>query len=119
MTPVIMERRAQVKSLQQQVTELRSSQRQRGKTPVAKEKTSYPRSKFHNPDTCSRRKTTITLFHPALMAWNSLRLKGSMRSDYMSVPTIACTTNFWSGRMRCLQELIAETLGVGMQIDSK
>lgn len=62
MTPVIMERRAQVKSLQQQVTELRSSQGKRGKTPVAKEKTSHPRSRFHNPDTCSRRKTTITSF---------------------------------------------------------
>ncbi|KAL0386620.1 UNVERIFIED_CONTAM: hypothetical protein Slati_4554300 [Sesamum latifolium] len=41
-----MERRAQVKSLQQQVTELRSSQGKRGKTPVAKEKTSHPRSRF-------------------------------------------------------------------------
>ncbi|KAK4414698.1 hypothetical protein Salat_2576700 [Sesamum alatum] len=62
MTPVIMERRAQVKSLQQQVTELRSSQGKRGKTQVAKDKTSHPRSRFHNPDTCSRKKTTITSF---------------------------------------------------------
>ena len=66
-----------------------------------------------------KEKNDYYLFHPALTAWNSLRLKGSMRSDYMSVPTIACTTHFWSGRMRRLQELIAETLGVGMQIDSK
>lgn len=101
MTPVIMERRAQVKSLQQQVTELRSSQGKRGKTPVAKEKTSHPRSRFHNPDTCSRRKTTITSFiRHSRPAWNSLRLKGSMRSDYMSVPTIACTTHFWSIRWK-------------------
>lgn len=93
--------RAQVKSLQQQVTELRSSQGKRGKTPVAKEKTSHPRSRFHNPDTCSRRKTTITSFIRHLRpAWNSLRLKWSMRSDYMSVPTIACTTYFWSIRWK-------------------
>lgn len=93
--------RAQVKSFQQQVTELRSSQGKRGKTPVAKEKTSHPRSRFHNPDTCSRRKTTITSFiRHSRPAWNSLRLKWSMRSDYMSVPTIACTTHFWSIRRK-------------------
>lgn len=101
MTPVIMERRAQVISIQQQVTELRSSQGKRGKTPVAKEKTSHPRSRFHNPDTCSRIKTTITSFiRHSRPAWNSLRLKESMKSDYISVPTIACTTHFWSIRWK-------------------
>lgn len=30
----------------------------------------------------------------------SLCLKGSMRSDYMSAPTIACTTHFWSIRWK-------------------
>lgn len=52
-------------------------------------------------------------------AWNSLRLKWSMRSDYMNVPTIACTTHFLAIRWKGLQELVAETLGVGMHIDSK